>query len=353
MLSSLVIIGVLAFGAVAKPIEKRRIVTEVATETQTITVYVTAVPATETVQPSPPPEETKSREWSSEDGLTDIMSILPVTSTETPVASLTDTMSILPVTSTETPAASLSDIMSILPVSTETPAASEPTPTELPEDFPAPTVKIAEGPAPNQERPDPAPESPSSTQAAADSHPTGKVQATLYTGPGYQAAMLYHHNAARANHGAKPLVWDRDCEDGARRTADMCIFAHPDFLGDLKQGQNLFATSGNFYNATAGITESWYKGELDKYLPYVGAADIPREVFHSVGHLTQMLWKSTTKVGCVTVDCGGNMRLSDDTPTDMNKFTVCNYNEPGNFAGKYAENVKGPGQTADLGNWAD
>jgi hypothetical protein len=165
--------------------------------------------------------------------------------------------------------------------------------------------------------------------------------------------MLYHHNAARANHGAEPLVWDSACEEGARRTAETCIFKHPDFLGELNQGQNLFTVSGDAFNATAGVTESWYKGELDAMIPYFGAADIPDNVFHNVGHLTAMLWKSTTKVGCVSIDCGGRMTLGDGTPTDMNKFTVCNYAEPGNFGGQYAENVAVPISTANLGSWSD
>jgi hypothetical protein len=124
-------------------------------------------------------------------------------------------------------------------------------------------------------------------------------------------------------------------------------------LGELGQGQNLFTVSGGSFNVTAGITESWYKGELPAMMPFFGLADIPAGEFEKVGHLTQLVWKGTTRVGCVSYDCGNRMRFSDGTPTDLNKFTVCNYAEPGNFAGRFAENVAPPISTTNVGSWAD
>jgi hypothetical protein len=37
----------------------------------------------------------------------------------------------------------------------------------------------------------------------------------------------------------------------------------------------------------------------------------------------------------------------------MNKFTVCHYFEPGNFAGQYAEQVAPPIDSGFQGSWAD
>ena len=48
---------------------------------------------------------------------------------------------------------------------------------------------------------------------------------------------------------------------------------------------------------------------------------------NAVGHFTQVVWKSTTKVGCGFSTCGDNDLL------------VCNYSPAGNFAGQYLENV--------------
>jgi hypothetical protein len=163
--------------------------------------------------------------------------------------------------------------------------------------------------------------------------------------------MLYHHNAARANHDAGPLTWDSACEANARIAAERCTFEHyiPQGAG---QGQNLFTVSGNAFNATAGITESWYKSELPPMMPYFGKTDIPDDVFHAVGHLTQLVWKATTKVGCVSIDCGTKMKVGGAS-SKMNKYTVCNYAPAGNFKSRYATNVARPNSLSNLGGWAD
>ena len=82
----------------------------------------------------------------------------------------------------------------------------------------------------------------------------------------------------------------------------------------------------------------------------LGAMDI----FHEIGHLTQMVWKETTKVGCASVDCSGRMKLNaaDSTFTEMDKYTVCNYASPGNGATKFVENVAIP-KSSVLGSWLD
>ncbi|RYN54833.1 hypothetical protein AA0118_g8944 [Alternaria tenuissima] len=182
-------------------------------------------------------------------------------------------------------------------------------------------------------------------------HPSGTDQAYLSSGPDYQAAVLFHHNAARANHNADPLIWDPDCEANARIAASRCNFEHyiPKGAG---QGQNLFVVSGDAFNATAGISESWYHGELDPMKPWFGKNNLPHEVFEQVGHLTQLVWKETTKVGCVSLDCGTAMIVNGQGST-MNKYTVCNYAPAGNFGGKYAANVEPPAPSAKLVGWAD
>ena len=188
--------------------------------------------------------------------------------------------------------------------------------------------------------------------AVGPAHITGTAQASLSTGTDYQNAILFHHNEARANHGAQPLVWDDAVAQTAAQAANTCNFAHYIPAG-AGQGQNLFTTSGNFFNVTAGITESWYKGEFQAMLPYFGMADIPDDVFHNVGHLTQVLWKGTTRVGCVSIDCGTRMIVGGVSGSPLNKYTVCNYAPAGNVAGQYAINVGLPISTTNLGSWTD
>lgn len=179
----------------------------------------------------------------------------------------------------------------------------------------------------------------------------GTAQAYLSAGPDYQAAILYHHNAARANHNAAPLTWDSTCEQNARIAAERCDFVHYIPSG-VRQGQNLYTTSSTAFNVTAGITESWYKSEFPPMLPYYGQANVPDDVFHKVGHLTQVVWKGTTGVGCVSIDCGSKMTINGQ-PSKLARYTVCNYSPPGNVGGRFAENVARPNSNTNLGSWTD
>jgi hypothetical protein len=163
-------------------------------------------------------------------------------------------------------------------------------------------------------------------------------------------AVLYHHNYARANHGAGELTWCTDCENNARLAAQTCTFEH--YLpSGANEGQNLFTVSGDVFNITAGITESWYKAELPFMNGYYNMAQIPDDVFHQVGHFTQVVWKGTTSVGCVSMYCP-NMTVNG-APSNLNMFSVCNYSPPGNVNNNYDVNVQMPSSTsaAALGSW--
>ncbi|KAF2268965.1 PR-1-like protein [Lojkania enalia] len=315
MRSGLLLASTLAFGAIAKPLDKRYMVTEVEVEVKTVIVTVTAGQAA----PTPESNGYGWSHWGYGQGRKSRSS-----------------KAVAPASSSEAPA--------------PPPPSSTPQPIYTPIPEPVPTTTEVFTPPPAET------EAPSSSSAApapsapAGDHQSGEIQATFSSGPDYQAAILYHHNAARANHGAGPLVWDADCEAGARLAANTCVFEHKTTDG---QGQNLFTNSGDSFNVTAAITESWYKGEFDAMAPYWGAANIPEDVFHSVGHLTQLLWKDTTKVGCVSIDCSGSMVVGEDRNSDMSKYTVCNYASAGNYANEYGNNVGAPISTTNLGSWLD
>ena len=169
----------------------------------------------------------------------------------------------------------------------------------------------------------------------------------LHEGPDYQNAILWHHNRARANHDASNLKWSTDCEDAARTAAAFCDFEHHTVPN---QGQNLFTVSGTAYNATAGITESWYKTEANIYGAF--GADPDMSTFHEWGHMSQILWKNTTHVGCVTTNCGSRMTING-LPSKLSLYTVCNYLPPGNYKGEYADNVAPPKESWEKYSWLD
>jgi uncharacterized protein YkwD len=312
----------MAIGAIAGPVNKRWIFTSIDLEIETVTVYVTAT------APAPTPIVNKSKYH-------DHTRVHYSKPSSNSVVVLASSSKVVPKpTSVYTPPPPTSSAPAPAPTSVYTPA---PEPTSV--YTPAPVIS-SQAPA-------------SSAVAYNGAHPTGQVQDTLSSGPDYQAAVLYHHNAARANHDAEPLVWDDSCTANAKIAAEKCDFKHfiPEGAG---QGQNLFTVSGDSFNVTAGITESWYKDEFAEMTNnnLWGATDIPEDIFHSVGHLTQMLWKETTKVGCVSLDCGSRMKINDAS-SSLNKYTVCNYAGPGNVGGAYAKNVGSPISSSSLGSWMD
>ncbi|KAF2128723.1 PR-1-like protein [Dothidotthia symphoricarpi CBS 119687] len=356
MRSSILLASTLAMGVVlAHPrvgklhphLRKRHLVTETEVLVETVIIYVTAYENIEAVSMSPCSSVTA-------------MSEPEPTSTEvfTPTAEVPSSTPIPAPTPTITPAPE-PELPSSTPTPTPTPEpepSSEPVYAPTPEPEPEPELSPTYVPPTSTSAPSSTYVAPPSsmTQAPepnAGEHVVGDDQAYLSAGPDYEAAMLYHHNIARANHDAEPLVWDADCEAAALEAAQTCTFKHyiPEGAG---QGQNLFTVSGDTFNATAGVTESWYKGELEHMEHYWGQSDIPDDVFHSVGHLTQMVWKGTAKVGCVSIDCGDKMVVGG-TMSTMNKYTVCNYSPPGNVGGAYAKNVATPFSMTNLGSWAD
>ena len=87
------------------------------------------------------------------------------------------------------------------------------------------------------------------------------------------------------------------------------------------------------------ITNLMYNDEMGLFSALYGLASPLMELFDSWGHFSQIVWKSTTEVGCATVVCDklGNVDSGSSLP-----FTVCNYNPPGNSNGEYADNVLKP-----------
>lgn len=75
------------------------------------------------------------------------------------------------------------------------------------------------------------------------------------------------------------------------------------------------------------ITEQWYYGEVNNYLPYYGQPSPDMNKFGSVGHFTQIVWKASTTVGCASQFCPKGTIWADYESW----FTVCNYVAQGMF----------------------
>lgn len=138
-------------------------------------------------------------------------------------------------------------------------------------------------------------------------------------------AMLARHNAARADFGVGPLVWDQRLTDDARayarhlaRTDDFRHSTGP--RGAEPQGENLWRGTRLAYEFDEMVGH-WIAERRDfrpGVLPYVSRTGR----FEDVSHYTQLVWPTTRRVGCAIV---GNRRID---------YLVCRYAQPGNLAGR-------------------
>ncbi|KAG9123556.1 hypothetical protein FRC07_014768 [Ceratobasidium sp. 392] len=132
------------------------------------------------------------------------------------------------------------------------------------------------------------------------------------------ADYLKAHNDERAKHGAKALVWDSSLAASAQAWANQCKFQHS------QSGQNLAAGTGNPSIATA---IGWWNAER---ADYKGPDDY--------SHWTQVVWKSTTKLGCALKQCAPGTIF--DASYGVANYYVCHYNPVGNVLGQFPQNVQ-------------
>ncbi|CAE6349471.1 unnamed protein product [Rhizoctonia solani] len=112
---------------------------------------------------------------------------------------------------------------------------------------------------------------------------------------------LTAHNNERAKHGASALVWDSGLASTAQTWANKC----------------------NFSARTFGA----WNAESKDYSP-----SNPQP-----SHWTQVVWKSTTKVGCALATCAPGTIF----PANYNaNYYVCNYSPYGNVLGQFPQNVQ-------------
>lgn len=137
----------------------------------------------------------------------------------------------------------------------------------------------------------------------------------------FAGRMLEGHNRARADLGLAPLRWDgalaRDAEDWAKTLAYRGAFEHSKAKG---VGENLWMGTRGWFSYEQ-MLESWAREKVD----YVhGRFPDVSPSGRAVGHYTQMVWRTTTHVGCALA------------PSDRNEYLVCRYSPPGNWIGETA-----------------
>ncbi|KAG7831973.1 hypothetical protein KL920_000308 [Ogataea angusta] len=131
----------------------------------------------------------------------------------------------------------------------------------------------------------------------------------------FQEAILKEHNDKRALHGVDALTWDDTLAQYAQNYAD-----EYDCSGVLTHSGGKYGENLALGYTTTGTVDAWYdEGENYNYGSSCSVYD----------HFTQVIWKSTTKVGC------GYKHCNDYWGT----YIVCSYDPAGNVIGGCASNV--------------
>ena len=140
-----------------------------------------------------------------------------------------------------------------------------------------------------------------------------------------RSVMMQRHNSARRAVGQPALRWNDQLAADAKRYAGQLartrVFKHSrEPRGATPQGENLWmGSSGYFsYDEMAGswIDEKrWFRRAAMPKVSTTGR-------WADVAHYTQIIWHSTTDVGCAIGDNG------------KDEYLVCRYGPPGNVYGR-------------------
>ncbi|CZT14861.1 uncharacterized protein RCC_00796 [Ramularia collo-cygni] len=154
----------------------------------------------------------------------------------------------------------------------------------------------------------------------------------------YNETVVFHHNLHRANHSSVNITWDEDLASTAQKIADICNFEHNMTVDGGNYGQNL-AVGMPAENISYVISDLFYNLEAPLFADNYNMAQPPIEDSFAWGHFTQLVWNSTTRVGCATQHCTSGVENAIGISPHL---TVCNYKSAGNVQSQYASNIGEP-----------
>ncbi|XP_078689930.1 cysteine-rich secretory protein LCCL domain-containing 2-like isoform X3 [Branchiostoma floridae x Branchiostoma belcheri] len=148
-------------------------------------------------------------------------------------------------------------------------------------------------------------------------------------------ALLQKHNELRGRvqpyaSNMEEMVWDEKLAISSQQWADQCIWEHgPSWLLPLI-GQNL-AVHTRLDKPLVELVQMWYDEHHDFTYPSYCRGPM-------CTHYTQMVWATTTKVGCAIRLCETMQVWGEEWPKTL--YLVCDYSSKGNWIG-YAPYKRG------------
>ena len=140
----------------------------------------------------------------------------------------------------------------------------------------------------------------------------------------FPARIIAAHNAERVRMGMAPLVWDAELGTGAavyaQQMAMTGMFQHSNRQARRGVGENLWMGTHGAFSPEA-MVGGWASEKR-----YFVAGTFPNNSrtgnWEDVGHYTQMIWPTTTRVGCALAS------------TPRVDYLVCRYATAGNVDGR-------------------
>jgi hypothetical protein len=153
---------------------------------------------------------------------------------------------------------------------------------------------------------------------------TVRVSAASLGAATFPMRILAAHNAERVQAGMPPLSWDPSLAEGAALYAQQLaftgVFAHSDRSQRRGVGENLWMGSHAAFSVEAMV------GGWSSEKRYFHAGIFPNNSrtgdWEDVGHYTQMIWPTTSHVGCA---------IASSPRAD---YLVCRYATAGNIDGR-------------------
>lgn len=198
-------------------------------------------------------------------------------------------------------AAPVSDAYAV-PVSSSSPA---PSPVEA-----APTTSTTSTSSKAAKPTTSSSEAPQQTDSGSSN--SGSSSGSSGAGSSFAQAILAAHNQKRSSHSASPLSWSSTLESYAQNYANKFQCGGSLVHSGGPYGENLALG----YSDGPAAVDAWYSEGANYDYSSCSVYD----------HFTQVIWKSTTQVGCAYKDCGG-------------LYIICSYNPAGNFVGQGQQNL--------------
>jgi hypothetical protein len=140
-------------------------------------------------------------------------------------------------------------------------------------------------------------------------------------------------NAARAAVGETPLIWDPIAAAVAQAWASQCNYEHNPNAGT--DYDNLGGSGGLGENLAAGAPIESVSGSVASWVgegQYYDHATNSCATGQVCGHYTQVVWSTTTAVGCAQASCTTNSPFGTFSGGDW-EISVCDFDPPGNVVG--------------------